>query len=171
MPYKIPISNIVITLPGIPTPIDKYRAFCCYGNTFHLCVIRGFAAEKGESMKIRLLIGSLSVDGELNNTPAALEIGRSLPVKATFDTWGEEIYFSVPVDADLDESAREEVEPGDLGYWPTGKAFCIFFGQTPISSPGKIVPASAVNIIGKIAGDPGVFKEVMNESEIIIEAA
>jgi hypothetical protein len=62
------------------------------------------------------------------------------------------------------------VELGDLGYWPTGKAFCIFFGQTPMSEPGKIVPASAVNIIGKVIGDATKFKEVMGEREVTLEA-
>ena len=64
---------------------------------------------------------------------------------------------------------RLEVELGDLGYWPTGKAFCIFFGQTPMSSPGKIIPASAVNIIGKVVGDVDRFKDVLKESEITLE--
>jgi len=63
------------------------------------------------------------------------------------------------------------VEVGDLGYWSTGKAFCIFFGQTPVSKPGKIMPASAVNIIGKVIGDATQFKKVMNESQVILEIA
>ena len=81
---------------------------------------------------------------------------------------GDEIYFTIPVDAELDETAREEVEMGDLGYWPSGKAFCIFFGQTPMSEPGRIVPASAVNIIGRVIGDATRFKEVMHESEVTL---
>ena len=74
------------------------------------------------------------------------------------------------MNADLEEDAREEVEIGDLGYWPPGQAFCIFFGQTPMSKDGKIVPASAVNIIGRIVGDPTKFKDVMNETGIRIES-
>ena len=62
------------------------------------------------------------------------------------------------------------VEVGDLGYWSTGKAFCIFFGQTPVSKPGKIMPASAVNIVGKVIGDATQFKKVMNESQVTLEA-
>jgi uncharacterized protein len=93
-----------------------------------------------------------------------------LPFCGPFDTWGDEIYFTIPVSAGLDDSAREVVEPGDLGYWPTGNAFCIFFGQTPLSKPGLIVPASSVNLIGRVDGDPTRFKEVMHEREVTVEA-
>ncbi len=122
-------------------------------------------------MKIKINIGDLSMEGELNDSPTARKVAKALPVTTSFNTWGEEIYFAIPVDADLDENAREVVELGDLGYWPTGKAFCIFFGQTPMSSPGKIIPASAVNIIGSVIGDATRFKEVMGEREVILERA
>ena len=70
----------------------------------------------------------------------------------------------------MDETAKEVVELGDLGFWPTGNAFCIFFGLTPMSEPGKIVPASAVNIVGKVLGDPTLFKQVMGDRKVFIEA-
>jgi len=111
------------------------------------------------------------MDAQLNDTPTAKKVAEALPIKASFNTWGEEIYFSIPVAVELDSSAKSVVEPGDLGYWPQGEAFCIFFGLTPMSSPGKIVPASAVNIIGKVSGDPARFKEVMHERQVVIEAA
>ena len=122
-------------------------------------------------MKIRIRIGKLSMDAELNETPTARKVLEALPLESTFNTWGDEIYFTIPVDAELDESARETVEIGDLGYWPTGKAFCIFFGLTPMSSQGRIVPASAVNIIGRITGDAAQFKEVMSERTVRVETA
>ncbi|MBW1887679.1 MAG: hypothetical protein JRI52_04920, partial [Deltaproteobacteria bacterium] len=112
-------------------------------------------------MKIKIIIGDLSMEGELNDSSTAQMIAKALPIKANFNIWGEEIYFTIPVEAELDDTAREEVEMGDLGYWPSGNAFCIFFGQTPMSKPGKIIPASAVNIIGKVMGDATRFKEVM----------
>ena len=121
-------------------------------------------------MRIRIVIGELSMEGELNDTPTARKVVEALPITVPFNTWGEEIYFTIPVDSELDETAREEVEIGDLGYWPTGKAFCIFFGQTPMSSPGKIVPASAVNIIGRVIGDAKKFKDVMGEDEVRLES-
>jgi len=120
-------------------------------------------------MKIRINIGKLSMDAELNDTPTAKKIAAVLPFKGGFDTWGDEIYFAIPVTAKLDENAKEVVEVGDLGYWPTGKAFCIFFGQTPMSKPGKIIPASAVNLIGKVLGDATRFKKAMKESHVVLE--
>jgi hypothetical protein len=119
-------------------------------------------------MKIKIIIGDLSMEGELNDSATAQKVAKALPIKASFNTWGEEIYFTIPVEAELDDTALEEVEMGDLGYWPSGNAFCIFFGQTPMSKPGKIIPASAVNIIGKVMGDATRFKEVMQENEVTL---
>jgi hypothetical protein len=121
-------------------------------------------------MRIAIRIGTLSMEAELNETPTAQKIAAALPLRTSFNTWGDEIYFAIPVDADLDDSAQEVVELGDLGYWPPGKAWCIFFGQTPVSQSGKIMPASAVNVIGKILGDATQFKTVMREREVIVEA-
>jgi hypothetical protein len=120
-------------------------------------------------MKIRITVGKLSMEAELNNTATAKKVGAALPLRCSFSTWGDEIYFSIPVTASLDDSARETVEIGDLGYWPTGKAFCIFFGPTPMSSGGKIMPASAVNVLGRVIGDATEFKKVMNEREVLLE--
>jgi hypothetical protein len=120
-------------------------------------------------MKIKIKIGSLSMDAELNDTATATKVADALPITASFNTWGDEIYFSIPVNSQLDDSAKEVVEMGDLGYWPTGKAFCIFFGPTPTSSGGQIVPASAVNVIGKVSGDARLFKQVMNERQVTLE--
>ncbi len=120
-------------------------------------------------MKIKIKIGSKSMLAELNDSPTARKVLDALPFTTTFNTWGDEIYFSVPVDSQLDETSKEVVEIGDLGYWPPGSAFCIFFGMTPMSSPGKIKPASAVNIIGKFLCDPADFKAVMRESKVTLE--
>jgi len=120
-------------------------------------------------MRIKIRISTLTVEAELNDSHAAKKVAQALPITASFNTWGDEIYFTIPVDAELDETAREEVELGDLGFWPTGNAFCIFFGPTPMSEPGSIVPASAVNIIGRVIGDAARFKEVMHEREVTLE--
>ena len=120
-------------------------------------------------MKIKIKIGDLCVRAELNDSLTAQKITEILPFTSSFSTWGEEIYFSIPVTSDLDEGAKEKVEPGDLGYWPTGQAFCIFFGPTPMSGTGEIVPASAVNIVGKVTDDHRQFLEVMGMSEITLE--
>jgi hypothetical protein len=121
-------------------------------------------------MKITITVGKLTMEAELNNTLTAQKVSAILPFTTSFSTWGDEIYFPVPVDAQLDNSAKEVVEIGDLGYWPTGRAFCIFFGPTPMSSAGRIVPASAVNIIGKVIGDATQFKGVMHEGTVSMAA-
>jgi hypothetical protein len=121
-------------------------------------------------MDITIRIGALAIDAELNDTPTARKIADALPIRASFNTWGDEIYFPIPIQAELDDSAREVVELGDLGYWPPGKAFCIFYGPTPMSKAGEIRPASAVNIVGKVRGDPGRFKQAVREREVALEA-
>ena len=121
-------------------------------------------------MRIRITVGEVALEAELNDSTTAAKIGEALPIRSSFNTWGDEIYFSVPVHAELDDTAREVVEIGDLGYWPPGGAFCIFFGLTPVSEPGKIMPASAVNIIGKVEGDATLFKQAMRAREVVLEA-
>ncbi|RLB03784.1 MAG: hypothetical protein DRG83_06200 [Deltaproteobacteria bacterium] len=120
-------------------------------------------------MKIKIKVENVSMEAELFDTPTSRKILDVLPLETTFNTWGEEIDFEIPVTAELDDTAKDVVEIGDLGYWPTGKAFCIFFGQTPISEPGKIKPASAVNIIGRVLGDATEFKKVMGEQLVKLE--
>ena len=109
------------------------------------------------------------VEGTLNETQTAQSIAAALPIEAAANTWGDEIYFGIPVDAGL-EQEQDTVEMGDLGYWPPGRAFCIFFGPTPASRGDEIRPASAVTVIGKLGGDPTVLKQVDPGSQISIEA-
>jgi hypothetical protein len=120
-------------------------------------------------MNIRIRIGPLTMQADLYDTPTAQKIAAALPISASFNTWGHEIYFAIPVTSELEEDAREVVEVGDLGYWPPGKAFCIFFGPTPMSRAGEIRPASAVNILGKVRGDAAQFKQVMRERQVVLE--
>ena len=122
------------------------------------------------TMRICIRIGQLAMEAELADTPTARQIAAVLPIQTSFNTWGDEIYFAIPVTAELEADAQEVVEIGDLGYWPSGSAFCIFFGQTPVSQPGKIMPASAVNIIGNVIGDATAFKSVMQERQVTLEA-
>ncbi len=136
---------------------------------------RNIAAEtssttEGEAVKpIRIILGDLILDAQLNDSPTAQKIWEALPIETSFSTWGDEIYFSIPVALELESDAQEIVESGDLGYWPSGNAFCIFFGPTPMSSEGEIRPASAVNMIGRIADDAAQLKERMSEKLIRVE--
>jgi hypothetical protein len=120
-------------------------------------------------MKMMIRVGSLSMEVSLDDTPTARQIVSALPIRTTFKTWGDEIYFGIPVEAELDATAREVVDLGEVGYWPPGNAFCIFFGPTPMSQPGEIRAASAVNIVGRVIGDATQLKQVMQAPEILLE--
>jgi hypothetical protein len=95
-----------------------------------------------------------------------------LPIKGRAQIWGDEIYFGIPLDASDDpSSAQETVDLGSIGYWPPGKALCLFFGPTPMSRGDEIRPASAVNVIGMMEGDSKVLKQVSSGTTVIVEAA
>jgi hypothetical protein len=119
--------------------------------------------------RINILVGDLKVEAELNDSKTARLIWETLPIEAKVNTWGEEIYFAIPVKTGLEEGAREVVSFGELGYWPTGHAFCIFFGPTPASRGNEIRAASAVNVIGKVLTDPKVFLKVKDGVKIALE--
>ena len=121
--------------------------------------------------KIRILVSDLRVEAELNESKTAQMIWEALPFVAKTNLWGEEIYFSIPVKTGLEEGAREIVSAGELGYWPTGHAFCIFFGPTPASRGDEIRAASSVNVIGKVLSDPKVFRKAKNGEKIVLEKA
>ena len=106
----------------------------------------------------------------LDGSRTARAIWDALPIEASAQTWGDEIYFRIPVALPEDE-AREVVERGDLGYWPPGQAFCIFFGPTPASRGDEIRPASAVNVFGHLDGDAAAFKSVRAGTRVRLERA
>ncbi|HUS60199.1 MAG TPA: cyclophilin-like fold protein [Nevskiaceae bacterium] len=118
--------------------------------------------------KIKIRAGQLEMEAELNESSVAQKVWKILPIKAQTNTWGEEIYFEIPLKTEL-ENPQEEVKEGDLGYWPPGRAFCIFFGLTPASSPGHIRPASEVEVIGKVLGNPKKFGQVSSGESVFIE--
>jgi hypothetical protein len=123
-------------------------------------------------MKKQVLIRAASVEqrAELNDSPTAQRIWDALPIKANANTWGDEIYFAIPVRAELSEPV-ELVEKGDLGYWDQGHAFCVFFGPTPVSAGDEIRPASAVDVVGKLLGEPEEFKQVNDGDTVEIKKA
>jgi len=120
-------------------------------------------------MKIRITAGSVTVEGELFETGCARAVADQLPIVATPDEWGDEFYFTIPVEARLDETAAKNVKVGDIGYWPPGNALAIFFGPTPLSSGSDPVPASAVNLVGRVTGDATALKEAKGSRQIRIE--
>jgi uncharacterized protein len=119
--------------------------------------------------RMRINVGAVSLIAELNDSPTAGAIHDALPLEAAAQTWGEEIYFPIPVAAKLEDTAVTVVAVGDLGYWPTGRAFCIFFGPTPASRGDEIRPASAVNLVGKVLGDAKAFRTVEDGELVRLE--
>lgn len=112
----------------------------------------------------------IKIEAELNDSKTAEFIYEKLPIKSKINLWGDEIYFNIPVKTDLEKGfIRDSVEIGDLGYWPEGRCFCIFFGLTPISKAEKIIPASSINLIGKVIGDIKEFKKVREVDIIELE--
>jgi hypothetical protein len=115
--------------------------------------------------KIRITAGRVTAEALLNGSRTAEAVWDALPLSVPGETWGDEIYFGIPVKAKA-EDARAVVELGDLAYWPPGSAFCIFFGQTPASRGDEIRPASPVNVFGRLLGDPTVFKSVRSGTTV-----
>jgi hypothetical protein len=122
--------------------------------------------------KIRIQAGTLTMEAELNASATATLIWNTLPIEAAGQTWGDEIYFGIPVKAREEKDAQAVVELGALAYWPPGNAFCIFFGPTPSSrTKNEIRPYSPVNVVGTVSGDATKFKQVRSGTTIRLEAA
>jgi len=117
--------------------------------------------------KIRIKVGVIEAAAELNDTRTAQAIWETLPIKGHVNLWGDEIYFSIPLSLEL-ELGQELVGMGDLGYWPQGNAFCIFFGPTLISQGDEIRPASPVTVFAKVIGDSTIFKKAAAGMEITV---
>lgn len=116
--------------------------------------------------KINISVGDVSVEAEMLDTPTANRILEALPFKSSANVWGDEIYFDIPLSLEPEPDARADVEVGDLAYWPAGPAFCIFFGQTPVSSGDKPRAYSPVNVFGRVLGDARQFKGVSSGAAI-----
>ncbi len=119
--------------------------------------------------RVRITAGAIEAEAELNDTRTAQAIWEALPIKGRVNLWGDEIYFSIPINLKL-EAGQEVVDIGDLGYWPNGNAFCIFFGHTPVSRGDEIRPASPVTVFGKVIGDVTIFGKVATGTEITIKS-
>jgi len=102
------------------------------------------------SRQIRITAGETGVDARLNETDTATGVLDILPITATVNLWGQEVYFSIPLAKEEEEDAREEVAIGDIAYWPQGQALCIFLGKTPVSRGDEPRAISPVNVIGRV---------------------
>jgi hypothetical protein len=106
------------------------------------------------------------MEADLNDSPTATKVWEALPIEARANRWGDEIYFEIPVSAEEEPEARAEVSVGELGYWPVGSAFCIFFGPTPVSRGEEPRAYSPVNILGRVAGDAAAFRSVRSGAPV-----
>ena len=121
--------------------------------------------------EIRIMAGEISLPAELNRTPTAQQIWAALPLEGQANIWGDEIYFEIPVMASQAADARVEMAVGELGYWPVGHAFCIFFGPTPVSVDQQPRAYSPVNVLGRVTGDATRFKVVKAGTLVRLERA
>jgi hypothetical protein len=110
--------------------------------------------------RITITAGEVQGTAELNDSATADTIWAALPLEAPANTWGDEIYFGIPVTCAPEADARVDVAVGELGYWPPGSAFCIFFGRTPASHGDAPRAASPVNVLGRVTGDATLFRRV-----------
>ncbi len=125
-----------------------------------------------ELMRIKIKAGGVELEARLLDNETARAVYDLLPIEGYNNVWGDEFYFEIPLYQPLDDSATMDVEVGDIGYWPPGKAVAIFFGPTPLSKPGgKPVPAGPVNLIGRIIGDATVLRNARDFNPIILEKA
>ncbi len=120
---------------------------------------------------IMIHAGSVSMTATLNDSETSQKLWDALPIEAAANTWGDEIYFGIPVQAKTEPNARAEVPVGTLGYWEPGQAFCIFFGRTPVSVSDMPKAANPVNILGEVDGEPTDFRAVPDGTTVRLEQA
>jgi hypothetical protein len=118
---------------------------------------------------IKITAGTTQIRAEIYDTPTAQEIIKALPIKSQVNRWGGEIYYSIPVSVPLEEDSRDVLEPGELAYWPSGNAFCIFFGSTPVSHGEECRASSNVNVFGKVISDLSPLWDVEDGTEVRVE--
>jgi uncharacterized protein len=120
------------------------------------------------SRRILIRTSSTEIEAELIDCATSDAIWKALPLESMVNTWGEEIYFSIPVSIGL-ENGQEVVNAGDIACWPPGKAFCIFFGPTPDSRGNEIRAASKVNVFGKVTSDFNIPGRVLDGEKVLID--
>ena len=122
-------------------------------------------------MKIRIEAGSARIELELSSTPTAKALAAALPFESRAQTWGEELYFSTPVSAQLEPDARQVVEPGTVCFWTEGDALALPYGRTPISTDSRPKLANPCNVLGKVAGDPKELGKIRSGEKIRVVKA
>src|SRR4249920_700665 len=120
--------------------------------------------------RIRFDFGSIALDAELLDTPTARAVAAALPITGSALTWGEEVYFEIPVKVAREQGARAVVTPGEIAYWPDGHCIALGFGRTPISKGDECRLASPCNIFAKALGDVKALAKVRGGTHITVSA-
>ncbi len=121
--------------------------------------------------KIFITAQNIKLEAELNDSPTSKKIFEALPIQGRANVWGEEIYFEIPVIMPQELDARQDMQVGEMAYWPTGRAFCIFFGPTPVSTDDQPRAYSPVNLLGRVIDDATLLKLVQDGEGVSIEKA
>ena len=121
--------------------------------------------------RIGISAGDVTVSAVLNDSQTSDLLWEALPLEASANTWGDEIYFRIVVQAEEVDDASDVVPMGAVAYWPPGQALCLFFGTTPASRGDEIRAASAVNMLGAIEGDAASLKQVRSGTRVVVERA
>lgn len=120
--------------------------------------------------RIRFNFGTLILDAELLDTPTARAVAAALPISSAALTWGEEVYFEVPVEMTREADARAVVTPGEIAYWPEGPAIALGFGRTPISQGDETRLASPCNVFARALGSVKVLAKVKSGAKVRVTA-
>ncbi|MGB9716261.1 MAG: cyclophilin-like fold protein [Thermodesulfovibrionales bacterium] len=119
--------------------------------------------------KIKLIIGTLELSAELNESPSARKLISLLPLEFNMSRWGDEYYGDCGIKVELSSDARDIMEVGELAVWPTGNALCIFFGPTPVSEGNEPKAVSPVNPVGRLLDDYEELKKLGKSIKVRIE--
>ena len=120
-------------------------------------------------MRIRISWKSKKVVAVLNDTPTSKKLVQVLPCKSTAHTWGDEVYFDIPVESELEPNARQVVDAGTICFWVEGQSLAIPFGPTPMSQGNECRLVTKVNVLGKVEGDCKVLESVKSGEPIQVE--
>ena len=119
---------------------------------------------------IRIAWTGGAVTAELRDTPTARAVLAALPCQASASTWGEEVYFELPVKAALEPDAQQVVDPGTVCFWVEGNALALPYGRTPASKGNESRLVTRCNVLGKVQGDARQLRRIKDGAVLRLEA-